>query len=425
MSTQNPVLKLFRAAGAYTVANAFNALVPFLLLPLITAAVTADDYGVYGVYISAVNMLVPFAALTIERSTSRAFVDPKIDIARYVTSAIVLISMTTTIVLLLVLLTRRPVGEFIGFPAMWLPVAVLGGFFRTHLTVLLAMLQMKNWPLAFGAMRISESGITGGLTLALVMVWGLGWRGLLLGHVVSLALFYPIALTFLRKLKLLGWPPKRAYAHDAFRFGVPLIPHIIATVFIGMSDRVMLAKMVDFADAGVYTTAFQVGLAIFLVITSVDKAFMPWLFAQLADEANAKKRTIVVGTYLYFAFLLCLVGVSYLLGPPFVAVYLGDDFQRAGELLPWLVLAFAFHGMQVTMVNYVYFSKRTGLLSIASVAAAITNVSLNLILIPRYGMYGAAWSSSAGFFLAFLISWFFGARLVKMPWFSFWRAPKA
>lgn len=419
----NPIRKLLRTAGTYTIANVVNALVPFLILPLITAAVGTDDYGIYGVYKAVVNLVVPFTGLVISRSVARAFVADDLDISRYITSAMALSTGATVAVVLATLLFHEPLGERIGFPPDWIVVAVLASFFQTQLSLLLATVQMQHRPAAFGGVRVSQSLINGGLTLTLVLALDMQWRGLVLGHAAALALYYPVSLLILRKARLLDLRVVRAYAVDAFKYGAPLIPHVIAGVVITMSDRVLLASMLTLGDAGVYSASYEVGMAMFLVITSVNQAFMPWLFGQLADEERAQKRAIVAGTYAYFGGLLALAGVGYFVAPPFIGVYLGADFQAAGELLPWIVLAFAFHGMFVTQSNYLYFSKRTGFLSTASAVAALTNIGLNLVLIPRYGVFGAAWASSVAFLAALALTWWFGQRLIPMPWLTFWKKP--
>ncbi len=419
----NPVQKLLRAAGTYTVANVINAFVPFLILPIITAAVGPDDYGVYGIYVAVVNLAVPFTGLAISRSVARAFVADDIAIARYITSAMALSTVATAGVLLATLFFEEPLGALIGFPPDWVIVAVLASFFQAQLALLLATLQMRHQPVAFGAVRVSQSLINGGLTLTLVLALDMHWRGLVLGHAVALALYYPLSLLILRRSALLDLRVVKGYARDALKYGAPLIPHVIAGVVITMSDRILVARLVNIGDAGIYSASYQVGMAMFLVITSVNQAFMPWLFEQLADEKTARKRLIVGGTYAYFAGLLALAGIGYFVAPPFIGVYLGPEFQRAGDLLPWLVLAFAFHGMYVTQGNYLYFSKRTSFLSASSAVAAVTNFGLNLVLIPAYGIYGAAWSSSIAFVAALVLTWWFAQRQIPMPWLTFWRRP--
>ena len=412
---------LLRSAGTYTLANVANALVPFLLLPIITAAVGAEGYGVYGVYVALVSLGVPFTGLSINRSVSRAFVEDDVDITRYISSAMVLSAVATAVILLCTTFIDGPLGRLIGFPAEWIIIAVVASFFQTNLFLLLATLQMTHRPVAFGVVRVSHSLVNGGLMVALVLAMHMQWRGLIVGHVVAFALYYPVGLLVLRKSRTLSFKPVWAYVKDAFGYGAPLIPHVISTVVIAMTDRILLARLVNLGDAGIYSAAYQVGMAMFLVITSVNQAFMPWLFEQLADTASTRKKLIVGGTYLYFVGLLALAGIGYFVAPPFIGFYLGDEFQRAGELLPWLVLAFAFHGMFITQGNYLYFSKRTGFLSVATAAAALTNLGLNFVLIPKFGIFGAAWSSSAGFLVALVVTWTFAQRLIPMPWLTFWR----
>ena len=414
------IARLVRSAGIYTSANIVNALVPFLIFPIVTNVVGAHDYGLFGVYVAIVNVVVPFSGLIISRSVSRAFVDPGITIRNYIASAMALSTVATTALLLLTFFGKEPFGALLEFPPAWILVAVLASFFQTQLSLTLATMQMRHRPTTFGAVRVSQSLMNAGMTLAFIILLDMQWRGLVLGHALALALYYPLSWVILKREDLIGSIVKD-YAVDAFKYGAPLIPHVIAGVFIAMSDRVLLAKMVSLEAAGVYSASYQVGMAMFLVITSVNQAFMPWLFEQLADEDNCDKVAIVKATYLYFGGLVALVAIGWVAAPTFISVYLGEEFQQAGVLLPGLMAAFALQGFYIMMGNYLYFSKRTGLLSVSAVLAALMNVGLNLVLIPRYDVFGAVGASVASIGLAFVITWVMASREIRMPWFSFWR----
>jgi O-antigen/teichoic acid export membrane protein len=71
------------------------------------------------------------------------------------------------------------------------------------------------------------------------------------------------------------------------------------------------------------------------------------------------------------------------------------------------------------VTNYVLYSKRTGLLSLATITAGLINVLLLMMLVPLFGLKGAAMSFSISMAVRFLLTWWVAQHCHPMPWFNF------
>ena len=429
MDSRSPHLRgirstLFADSAIYLSANVLKAAVPFLLLPIITAYLLPSDYGVFAIYSVLVNLVVPFSGLSIARAISRAYVDrDEIDVATYVTSNLALVCASTFVVLLVMLAFANPIGRVSTFPARWLWIPVIASLGQTVLGVVLVLFQMKSQPARYGAFAALHSLVGGALTLWFVVGLSWGWRGTVVGHAMGLVLVIPIALAVL----WLGGElvPKLSvrYMRHAFSYGAPLIPHVIGTVIVTMTDRIFLAQLVGLSAAGIYAAGYQIGMVMFLLITSINQAWIPWLFPRLKAADQAVRHQIVKLTYSYYAALLVLAATIAVASPWFTTVYLDEPYAEAGGVLPWLVAGFAVRGMTIMKGNYLYFAGKTGILSVVTVVATVVNVVMNLVLIPINGAAGAAQASLVAFLLALILTWIAAAKAVSMPWFLLTKRP--
>jgi O-antigen/teichoic acid export membrane protein len=75
--------------------------------------------------------------------------------------------------------------------------------------------------------------------------------------------------------------------------------------------------------------------------------------------------------------------------------------------------------MYLMVTNYIFYSKRTGLLSIASISSGILNLVLLIILVRIFGLEGAAIAFAISMGIRFLLTWWIAHKRHPMPWFNF------
>ena len=79
----------------------------------------------------------------------------------------------------------------------------------------------------------------------------------------------------------------------------------------------------------------------------------------------------------------------------------------------------AFMGMYLVMTGYIFYSKRTGLLSLTTITSGLINVALLVVLVRLLGLKGAAIAFSISMGIRFLLTWWVAQRRHPMPWFNF------
>jgi O-antigen/teichoic acid export membrane protein len=172
------------------------------------------------------------------------------------------------------------------------------------------------------------------------------------------------------------------------------------------------------ADVGIYMTAAQLAAGLGLIFDAINSAYVPWLFERLKRNETQEKRQIVRWTYFYFLVLAGVVILAFTLAPRVLVLVTGDKYAAGAKVISWLILGWVLHGMYLMVTNYVFFSKRTGLLSLSTITAGLLNVGLLLVLVPYQGLRGAAIAFAISSAVKLILTWSAAQRSHPMPWFD-------
>lgn len=413
---------LVRHTGIYTISSIVNAAIPFFLLPILTRYLTPEDYGIASMFTLMVTIISPFVGININAAITRRYYDKDtINFWEYVFNGIIILVVSTFFVSILFGLFSNFIESITKFPKEFLWSVIVYTFCMSLTNVLLALWQIQTKALQFGFQVNLKTLFNASLSIMLVIFWGLGWQGRLYGQVISESLFAVISVGILLKNKWLKLTINKKYIKDALMYGLPLIPHALSGSILSMTDRLFITNMVGLGATGIYTVGYQVGSIISLITLSFNTAFVPWLFEKLTENKEETKLKIVKFTYIYYAVILTMAVILGFLAPVLLNVFIGKNFAGSSLYVIWIAVGYAFNGMYLMVVNYIFYAEKNGLLSTVTFATAILNVILNYFFIKAFGAVGAAQATTLIFAIKFILVWYLSAKVYKMPWGSIGR----
>src|SRR5208337_2721623 len=119
----------------------------------------------------------------------------------------------------------------------------------------------------------------------------------------------------------------------------------------------------------------------------------------------------------YYGFILVTAALGLSIGIKELLFFLAPaDFRAAYKVVPIVALAYVFQGANRFFLAGTYIAKKTMHLGPVGLASAAANVGLNLFLIPRYGMLGAAWATACSFFLMSALAFVVSQRAFPIPY---------
>lgn len=414
---------LVSGTASYLSVNVLNASIPFLLLPILTRYLEPSAYGEIAVFQVWVSLLGALCGLGVIGAANRKYFDydePDKRIGYFITACLTLLIASTSLVFVIVLPISSWLSSTLGLSKTWLLIGVPLVCFDFMIKLRLGQWQMRGRPKIYGIFMVSKSLINMSLSLTLVVLLSLGVVGRLSGYAVAIGIFGLLAIFSLYRDGLLrkSWRPD--LMEEALRFGVPLVPHIAGGFLLLTIDRAAISMKLGLESAGYYMVAAQLGMVIGLVLDSVNKAYVPWLYEKLKRNIEIEKKLIVKLTYGYYIFLICFSGLAFLVGGDILIFMAGEKYSPAATLIGWLVLAKALQGMYLMVTCYVFYAKKTGTIAKITIASGMLNVGLLYYLMDCYGLIGAAWAMCISMLFQWIVTWLAASRLIDMPW-AFWR----
>jgi O-antigen/teichoic acid export membrane protein len=247
-------------------------------------------------------------------------------------------------------------------------------------------------PVPYGVLNVGNFLLTAGFAVWFVALNGeqaLGAvKAILFGTAATGA---GCAVYLIRYVRFRG---NRIWIRKAVGYSIPLVPHFVAHWVLNAGDRVVLEWFVPLSEVGVYTVGYTVGWSVTLVQAALTNALIP-LYGDL-DVADDASITRLAGLVTYYAAALGVFGMGVILfAPELFAVLASDTYAGAAAIVPWAVVGAIFLGLYTPSVQILTLTLgRTRLVGLATVFAATLNFALNLLLVPRIGMLGAAFTTS-------------------------------
>jgi len=411
---------LIKSTGTYAVSNILNAAIPFLLLPYLTDKLSPADYGIVAMFQVLFSIFNPFVGLSSESAISKRFFElDKQKLGVYNFNVFLIQVFTVLPLVLVIVIFGGLISEVSDFPKLWLWAVLLYSLTNKFLEIVFSLFRLENRAIGFGVLKVSKTLVELGFTFYFISLLNQTWDGRISAQVISSIILAVIAAYIIWKHKYFHFTWSKLNIKNAINYGAPLIPHVIGATLITYSDRIFITNMVSLEALGIYSVGYQVGMAIGLIQTSINQAYIPWLFGKLKAPENFDKKLLVKGIYAYNLMLLILVVVLMFVVPFLFEHFIGKEYQNAEIYVFWIGLAFAINGMYKMVVAFLFFTEKTKIIGIGTLLTAVVNIGLNYFFIQKYNAIGAAYATVISFFIQYIAIWYFSNKYYKMPWFKF------
>ena len=204
-------------------------------------------------------------------------------------------------------------------------------------------------------------------------------------------LLSPVMLSFCRikffNISLLG---------QMLRFGIAFFPAALFLVLIEMSDRWMLGYLRNINDVGLYGAGYKIGSIILLLVNSFNLNWQPY-YLKLGI-----KRGVATFENIGEHFILILLSLSTLLSILWPIVFqlnigpyhiIGSSFWEGGHIVPIICVSYIFYGLFILQMPSIYLKEKQSWAPFFWGLGFVVNFISNCILIPSFGIYGAAYAT--------------------------------
>ena len=373
---------------------AFQLLI-FLSIPIVTRIFTTSEFGVIETMTAVTAALAVVVLLGLDSASQRSYFDYSDEQAEerrtvlsttFWTLLVWSLFVCGVLVLLSGPLADRLFGSSTYQAVVALAICLVG--IETIFVFLQEVFRVRHEPIRYAVLSIVWGVATIGLMLVLVAGLDRGLRGYYLGFALGGLAAIAIGLFAVRHSLRLRWDPREL--RTMLAFGLPLVPLAASTWVIQLVDRFFLLHYSSRAELGLYGLGVRLANLLMLAVLTLGLAWAPFVF-DLAQRNPDEEKRVRARSLTYTAILLGFgaVVISVYAREVFLTVT-DPKFEEAYKVVGLSAATVVAIGLNAVTMTGISLKRRTGYFARYAVYVAALNIALNFLLIPPYGMVGAA-----------------------------------
>lgn len=219
-----------------------------------------------------------------------------------------------------------------------------------------------------------------------------------LGHIVTMILIISVLKAKTYKVTLNSFSFN--FLKESLSYGYKAHMSNIISFLNYRADILLIAFFLTPAAVGIYNVAIQIAERLWILSGPVATVLFPRISSTEKEVQNSL--TAIVSRNVLF--LSIIVGVLfYLLSDFFVWLLFGSNYIEASEIIRVLLPGITVFASERILSNSLAGKGRPELNLYTSLVTLTTNIILNVILIPKYGLVGAAFATSVSYTLTYII----------------------
>ena len=385
-----------------------SKLLVFLLMPLYTAYLSTEQYGMAELITTTANLLIPLACVGITNGIFRFAAERNSDRQAVFSSSIALLGIGTLCFLVLSPLLML-VELLTGYT--WLVVCYV---ISANLQAVCAQyVRAVDKTKLFALQGILNTVLTVVLNVLFLVFLDLGVLGYVLSVVIG-NLFTTAFLIVTGRLWRTFCPKKiqKEVLKSLLYFSLPLIPTTVCWLITDLSDRYMVTHFCGEAVNGIYSAAYKIPTVINLVSAIFMQAWQFSAVAEASDEESCKSFYSEVFRGFLSVIFIGAAGLI-LFSRGLSALLLNSAYFEAWRYMPFLLCATALEAI-VSFLATVYMVRKRSMHSfVTAVIGAVLNLILNFLLIPRMGALGAAVATLASYAAVLIVRMVDAPRMIR------------
>ena len=410
----------------YGTGHVIARLVTFFLLPIYTHVFSPEEYGV----ISLAYAFMGFSLMLYRYGMDTALMKYSVqltgeDRTSHI-SSIYLLQLISAVVFSAVLFFLK---DYVSEPILgienpdWIVIIsgilILDNLWNHHVLLLRA----ENKAIPFILFNLGNVILTMAFNIIFITKWNLGIEGVLLANLSASSIIFILSLpVIIKRISLLQVQSK--IIKNIIKFGLPFLPAGIFTMIMELSNRYILDWLEGTHAVGLFSAGYKLGIFGLIVVMGFNMGWTPY-FLKRINEKNAKVEFSYIAS-LFIGLLGFVVLVISIWVPEIVRFnvgsnyLIGEKFWAAENIVSIVLIGYFFFGFYVIQLPGVYAKEITNWIPIFRAIGAITNIILNIFLIPKYGVLGSACATVIAFFIMSLSVFIklFNIYYVKYNWLA-------
>ncbi|WP_456395640.1 flippase [Thermococcus sp.] len=411
--TSQALQKIARGTGIVFFGTVFWLFFEFLSRTIIARHYSTSEYGVFNLALTVLSIALIIATLGFQNSLPRevAFYREKesLRVGDLISTALIIVALNSIIWVIVLILGAKDIAQIFHDSRLvqGLRIMAFALPFFALITVIIAISR------GFGRVRelVYFQNIMYPLLFFILIVAGIflnaNYRYIFIAYLLSQSLtcLFLVLEVYKSKLFKLSFLFNITLARELVKFSIPLMFVGILNYIMGWTDTLMLGYYMSTKVVGLYNAASPLAKLLLLILSSAGFLYMPLASTLYAQGKIEEIRNLyVLLTKWIFLLTFPLFSLMFLLPDFVITIFFGPTYIPSSSALRILSVGFIFHvifglnGISLVVIKENKFMMYSNLFS------AILNVMLNAVLIPHYGLNGAAVATAISYLVGNILS---------------------
>ena len=399
----------------YGLGSLLAKLLGFLLLPIYTRYLTPADYGILSLLVVTGSVADILIRVGFGSAIFREVIYRGTDESLVESTALYFLAGESALFLgAFIFLSPRLSWLIFGAPAYahLLSLVFIGSLLDVLDVIAMAKLRIHERSLLYAIISVSKFLVGALLNIYFIVILRRGVEGLVISGLIQSALSAGVSLTLIiSDLKPTFSIP---ILQRMLSFGIPLIPFGLSRLVMTYADRYFLQHYCTTAEVGLYSLGYSIAMVLNIIVGAVQTAWPAQMFA-MAKKAEAERNFSRILTY--YLTILGFIGLVFsVLAHEVLMIMTTPQFHRASTVVPLIVLSYLLYGAMFMTNTGLETQNKLKYMSPIIVGSAAVNLGLNYLLIPPYGMMGAAVATFIAYLFLAIVNTAVNLRLWRIPY---------
>ncbi|HEV7889398.1 MAG TPA: flippase [Pyrinomonadaceae bacterium] len=206
---------------------------------------------------------------------------------------------------------------------------------------------------------------------------------------------------------------------DALRYALPLLPAGLSVWMLDRSDRLVIGYFMGPESVGVYSANYALAGLLMLFQTPLQVTLLPKVSALWRTERAEAVRYVSLSNKLFLTFAVPFVVAAPVVARPLLSRLGNEEIGAAGGALTFLIAAgVLMWGVSVMLTQIFYGARKTLPVGIVTVGAALLNLLLNFLLVPAWGVSGAAFATLVSYAASCAALYALSRRVARLDFYA-------
>ena len=408
---------LLKESYYYTLITFFEKLFPFIITPILSNFSGKETVGLYILFQTIIQILFPLTTLTIDNTILINYYKLKKDeFQLFFTSSINLFLFIFLSISLVLYIIFDNIVNYFNFPPGYLIYFISFIFFKFFTQSIQNLFRLKGLITAYAKFTIGLSFLSNILGISLIIFFNNIWSYVVLGQIFGYLLFFLISIKIFKNWQLYKFSLNTFWVKKIFLISYPVSLHRIGIWLSSASINFLISYRLGVEATASYGVAFIFATIITLFEDSISKAFIPFVFKNLSKKNKVSDSLICKNTIIVYLVIIIFTLVIYSFSFFMLEIIFGFEYSNSKYLLLPLLFSSMFKGFYRIHVNFIFFTKKTSIVTKITFSIGILNLILANFLIIYFGLIGACYSLLISNILQYILILRKSNDLIKLPW---------